>query len=473
MLLRLRQLLAKPQAQVGLTVTDAETLPLAVLEFQSPTAAVIATQLPMSARSTNYSIATMVFIMLMIASLMKVDRQVVAISILNSSSPNVTIQAFNSSSIVRSINVIPGQIVHRGDVVARLDPTYATADLTALTQQEQNYAAQVAQLQAQEDGKPYVPDPANPYSALQLQTYNQQMSQYNYTIENFQQQVNQLQTEINGYNNQAAYYRQRLGIASNVETMRKKLQQLQVGSELDTEAATDERVSMQASLDSAISSSQADAKQLASVTAQMNSAAQQFKAQTSTELATALNNLSQAQQALTKAQLDNQQVALIAPRDSVVASIAQVSPGSVMQPGQTLMTLAPVNASFTVEADVDATESGYVRPGQKVSIEFATLPAFQHGSALGTVLSVSNTSYNPQDQSTNTTFGAPLPGAPTHLYYKAEISLDEMSLYNVPPGFQLVPGMPINAYIIIGSQTIIGYFFNNLSPLVTNALHEP
>jgi hemolysin D len=471
--MRLRQLLPKATSQGGALTAADEPLPLAVLEFQSPTAAVIATPMPAMARSTSHVLAAMVAILLVIAGTIKFDQHVVGNAVMSSSSPDFSVQAFNSSSILRSIIVHPGQLVRKGDVVATLDPTYASADLTGLTQQQQNYAAQVAQLQAQEADKPYVPDPNNPYSALQLQTYNQQMGQYNFTTQNYQQQINQLQTQINGYNGQADYYRQRLGIAANVETMRKKLQQLQVGSELDTEAATDDRVSMQAEMENNISEAAAAEKQLASVTAQMNSFAQQFRAQSSTQLATALNQLSQAQQALTKAKLNSQEIDLTAPQDAVVASVAHAAIGSVLQPGETLLTLSPVNAPFSVDAEIDSTESGYVRLGDRVDIEFATLPQTVYGSAVGTVTAISANSFNPQDQQGNQTLGTPLPGTSQNLYYKARISLDQLNLHNVPPGFKLMPGMPINAYIIVGHQTFLQWLFARYSSIMSNAFHEP
>jgi len=448
-------------------------MPLAVLEFQSPTAAVIATPLPPIARSTSHILAALVSVLLVIAGTMKFDQHVSAPAVLSSMSSDFTVQAFNSSSILRGVKVHTGELVHKGDVVATLDPTYASADLTGLTQQQQNYAAQVAQLQAQEAGEPYVPDPANPYAALQLQTYNQQMGQYTFTMQNYQQQINQLQTQINGYTGQADYYRQRLAIAANVETMRKKLQSLQVGSELDTEAATDSRVSMQAEMQDNISQAAAATKQVASVEAQMNGFSQQFKAQTSTQLATALNSLFQTQQSLTKAQLNSQQIDLTAPQDAVVASVAQAAIGSVLQPGQVLLTLSPINAPFGISAEIDATESGYVRLGDRVDVELETLPQSVYGGAIGTVTSISANSFNPADQQGNATTGTPLPGTSQNLYYKANISLDELNLRNVPPGFKLMPGMPLHAYIIVGHQTFLEWLFARYASIMNNAFHEP
>ncbi len=473
-MLKLRQILPKANSQGSLAAAADEPMPLAVLEFQSPTAAVIATPLPPIARSTSHVLALMVAVIVVIASTMKFDRHVIGTAVLNSSSPDFGIQAFNSSSILRSVPVHPGQLVHKGDVVAVLDPTYASADLTSTVQQEQNYAAQVAQLQAQEADQPYTPDPSNPYGALLLQTYTQQMGQYNFTMQNYQQQINQLQTQINGYNEQAVDARQHITIANKELAMYQKLRDLQVGNMVDLNSAQDNLVTQQAALSSAVSSSLANEKQLAAVTAQMNSFSQQFKAQASTQLATALASLSQAQQNLTKARLNSTQIDLTAPQDAVVASTAQAVIGAVLQPGQSLLTLSPVNAPFTVDAEIDATESGYVRIGDRVDIEFQTLPQTTYGGATGTVTAISANSFNPQDQQASASIGTPLPGtSQISLYYKASISLDQLNLHNVPDGFRLMPGMPVNAYIIVGHQTFMQWLFSRYSSIVSNAFHEP
>jgi HlyD family secretion protein len=446
-----------------------DALPLAVLEFQSPTAAVIATPIPPIARSSNLIITAMVIVTLFLSAVMHVDKIVSAPGKLTSSAPTVVVQPF-VTSIVQTINVEEGQIVHKGDVLATLNPTYAAADLTALTAQRQAYAAQVARLQAQEDGAPYEGDPTNPASALQIQTYNQQQGEFNFTMQDYAQKISSLQTNIAGYEAQAEYYRQRLSIASNVEAMRKNLQQLQVGSKLDTLAATDDRVNIQSDLASALSSAAAGKRDLAAQIAERDSYEQQFKATISQQLSEAINNLTQAQQSLSKAQLNNQLVALTAPRDSIVLSVAKVSAGSVMQSGELLMQLVPIDAPFAVEADVSGIDSGYVHPGDKVTVKFDTLPFLQYGKAEGTVLTVSPDSFNPADQ----TDGAPLvPNSQQTLYYKVRISLDELNLHNTPPGFRLVPGMPLAADVKVGTRTILGYFTRQILPVAYESLHEP
>jgi HlyD family secretion protein len=289
-------------------------------------------------------------------------------------------------------------------------------------------------------------------------------------MEDYAQKINQLQTQIAGFNAQANYYRQRLAIASNVEGMRKDLQQLQVGSKLDTLAATDDRVNIQSGLATATSSAAAAERELAAQQAERDSFDQQSKATVSQSLAEAINNLTQANQSLAKAKLNDQLVELVAPRDSIVLSVSKVSAGSVMQSGELLMQLVPIDAPFAVEADISGVDSGYVHPGDKVNVKFDTLPFLQYGQAEGTVLTISPDSFNPQDSAT----GAPtLPDTQRSLYYRATISLDELNLHNTPQGFRLVPGMPLEADVRVGTRTVLGYFTRQILPVAYESLHEP
>jgi HlyD family secretion protein len=471
-MLRLLQRLPKATKTSGGAVATAdEPMPLALLEFQSPTAAVIATPTPLFARSAGIWVTLLVVSMLLIAGFMPIDMIVSSTGDLVTTAPTSVIQPFETS-IVHSINVDPGQFVKKGDVLATLDPTYAQADLTAYTTQVEQYSAQVAQLQAQEDGKPYDPDPANPAAALQFETYTQQVAQYRSTVDDYDQKIAALQTAISGYNEQAAYYKTQIGIAADVQTMRTQLQNMQVGSKLDTESAESTLVSFKASLASAQSSAIQSQQDLQSQQAEKEAFIQQWNANISTQLATAINNLSTAQQALTKAKLNNQLVVLRAPEDSIVQAVAGVSPGAVLQAGDTLMQTVPANAPLEVQAEIEGTESGFVHVGDPVQIKFQSLDYMQFGAAKGIVQSISPTSINPTPGTANPA-GPPLPGGPTELYYNATISLEVLDLHNTPAGLRIVPGMPVDADIQVGSRTILQYFARKVIPIVYDSMHEP
>src|SRR6516164_7832786 len=133
--------------------TDDPTLPV-ILEFQQPSTAIINAPVPRSAKGTVWIVASMVVALIAIAGVLPVDQVVTARGIVVSQAPTILVQPLETS-IVRSIDVREGQRVRAGDVLARLDPTFAEADLVALEDQANSLEAEVARLRAEADGQDF------------------------------------------------------------------------------------------------------------------------------------------------------------------------------------------------------------------------------------------------------------------------------------------------------------------------------
>ncbi len=456
-------------------VTDGERageslLPLAVLEFESPSAAIIATPVPALSRATNLFVFLLVVSTLAAGGLIHIDRIVSASGKLVAEAPNMVIQPFDQA-IVESINVRKGDIVRQGQVLARLNPTFSAADLTAMKDQVDQLSAQAARLKAQTAGKDYVPDLSNSHAALQASIFNQQSGEYKSSLQNYDQKIEQLQTQITGDNAQASYYRERLGLAIHVEGMRQKLQDLKVGSQLNTLLATDTRLNMAVSLAQAESDAAQASRKLAAQQAERETFVQHWKGQSSQELADTHRKLVLAQQEYAKANLHNQLVVLTAPRDAVVLSVAKISVGSVVTSAEALIKLVPIDAPLSVEADISGIDIGYVRPGDEVTVKFDTLPFLQYGSARGVVRTISADSFSPEIMLQEG--GSMLPNRPNTLYYKGDISIDKLMLHDTPPGFRLMPGMPLTADVKVGTRSVLDYFIAKILPVAYGSMHEP
>ncbi|MFY9643063.1 MAG: HlyD family type I secretion periplasmic adaptor subunit [Rhodomicrobium sp.] len=445
-------------------------LPLAALEFESPSAAIIATPVPALSSATNLFVFLLVISMLVASGLVHIDKIVSATGKLVAEAPNIVIQPFDKS-IVESIYVRKGDIVRRGQVLARLNPTISAADLIAMKDQVDSLNAKAARLEAQTTAKEYVTDPANPHSGLQASIFGQQAKEYKSSLEAHDQKINQFKTQIAGDSAQVAHYRQRLGLAANVEVMRQKLQDLEVGSKLNTMLATDARLNMAVLLAQAESDAAQASRKLAAEEAEREAFIQHWNGQNSQELADTRRKLVQAQQDYTKANLHNQLVVLTAPRDAVVLAVAKISVGSVVTSAEPLIQLVPLDAPLSVEADISGIDSGYVRAGDKVTVKFDTLPFLQYGSARGEVRTISADSFSPE--ATPQEGGSILPNRPNTLYYKGYISLDELMLHNTPPGFRLMPGMPLTADVKVGTRSILAFFVSKILPVAYDSMREP
>lgn len=445
-------------------------LPLAALEFESPSAAIIAMQVPAMSRVINLLVFLLVISIIAASGLIRIDKIVSANGKLVSEAPNIMLQAFDQT-IVESIHTRKGDIVRKGQVLARLNPTFSSADLTTMKDQVDLLGAMVARLQAEADGTGYVPDPANPHASLQLSIFDQRSRENRSTLQNYDQKINQLMAQIAGEAAQGANYRERLGLATKIEELRQKLQELQVGSVLNTMLAKDVRLGVAGALAQAESDGAQVARQLAAQQAERESFVQHWNGQTSQELAEARGRLVQAQQDYAKASLHNELVVLTAPRDAIVLSVAKVSAGSVVMSAEPLIHLVPIDVPLSVEADISGIDSGYVRTGDEVTIKFDTLPYLQYGSGSGVVRSISADSFNPvaAAEDADTT----LPNRPRTLYYKGDIALDEMMLHDTPPGFRLMPGMPVTADVKVGTRSVLSYFISKILPVAYDSMHEP
>jgi hemolysin D len=466
--------LRKPEATADGTAfanaAELATTPLALLEFQSPTAAVIATPVPPVARSTTVLVAIMVALLLIVAATVRISKVVTAQGRLVSTAPTIVMQPFGTA-IVQSIAVHEGEIVHKGELLARLNPTFATADLTALNAQSAALRAEQARLRAEAGGTIYAPRQPNAYQALQAAIFAQRRAERTYRVENYNQKIAELQMIVSKSEHEAGFYKQRVNVAQAVEGMREKLQRLQVGSRLNSLIARNDQLSVSSSLASAVSSAAAGERDLAAQQAERDAFEKKWQADISEQLAVTNNKLISVQQDLAKANLQDQLVVLRAPRDAIVLTVSKVSVGSVMQSGQKLISLMPIDAPLVVEADISGSESGFVHVGDPVTVNFDTLDFLRYGSAKGTVESVSADSFNPQAPASDGE--AALPNRPHTLYYRSRITLDELMLHNTPSGFRLVPGMPLNANIKVGRRTVLSYFITKIMPVAYDSLHEP
>ena len=120
------------------------TLP-AILEFQWPSTAIVNAPMPRSAQGITWILASMVGALVAAMAMIPVDQVVTARGVVVAQSPTILVQPLETA-IVRSIDVREGQQVKAGQLLARLDPTFAAADLAALEGQVQSLDAEVARL---------------------------------------------------------------------------------------------------------------------------------------------------------------------------------------------------------------------------------------------------------------------------------------------------------------------------------------
>ena len=127
--------------------------------FQSETAEILHSPEPLGVRATVYVLAGFMVALLLVAVFVRLDRVVNGTGLIVTTQATQVIQALDPS-LIKTIDVREGQRVKAGEVLATLDPTFATADVSALKSQVASLNAQIARCEAELAKLPYVSPPA-------------------------------------------------------------------------------------------------------------------------------------------------------------------------------------------------------------------------------------------------------------------------------------------------------------------------
>ena len=466
-----------PQTSTALSTAVAgrgdPTLPV-ILEYQSPSTAIVNAPVPRIARGMLWTVSSMVLACFAAMAIIKVDKVVTAQGKVVARAPTIVVQPLETS-IVRSIEVREGDTVRAGQVLARLDPTFAAADLESLKAQVAQYSAQVERLRSEVENRPFEYSGTDPHLALEAATYAQRVAEFNFKIEGYRQKADSLSSQLQRAQSDIVGYKERLAVATDLEKMRSELDRLGVGTRLNTLSAQDTRAEMQRNLESALRAANGAQSDIAASIAERNGYVQSWHADAAEKLSEATGKLADARESFNKAQLRRQLVELKAEQDATVLTISKVSPGAVLTAGQQFISLVPSNAPLEVEANLPGSEDGYVRVGDAVSVKFDTFPYTQYGMAHGVVRVVSPDSFTAQDDQRNPTGALPLPGQGNAggVWYRSRITLDKIDLHDTPEGFRLVPGMAITADVLVGKRTVMAYFLGRVIPLAREGMREP
>ncbi len=453
-----------------------DDMPPALLEFHSPSAAIAAMPPTASARYITWIVSALALSGLLIMALFPIDKVVTASGALTSSEPTIVVQPLEAS-IIRSINVHEGDLVHKGQILAYLDPTLSNADVNNLRSLTQSLQAEVNRLTDEVSGKDYVVDPSNPDSTQQAAIFLRRKNEYAFKLSNYEQQIASLQNELVGFQASAALYAGRVKVAANVHDMRVELQRDQVGSRLNSLASQDELMEIERSQIGAQQDAASTRDKLNALIAERDGYVQSSKADTYQSLTDAERKLSEATSDFKKASVTNGLLVMKAPRDGIVLNIAHVSVGSVITAAQQFITLTPTDVPLDIEARLPVGQAGFVQLGDKAQVKFQTFSYVQYGGATATVTNISADSFSEEGAQAGIASapanGLATPGGPGTAFYRVRMRVDSYTLHDVPHFFKPNAGMVVSADINVGKRTILQFLLSSVVPTVTEGMRDP
>ena len=459
----------KPPGKPALSARQEAMSNRALLEFQSPTIALVSRPVPVVAASLTYVMATMLVVFLIVAGTMPIDRVVTASGKLVSQSSNILVQPLEIS-IVRSIDVHVGQRVHAGDLLARLDPTFSGADFTSLDTQVKSLQAEVNRLTAEAAGRAYVGDSTAP-SILQATIYNRRQAERTSKIETYDRKIASLEATNVKAQGEIRSYTDQLRIADDMLAARQRLEREGVGSKFNTQQALSTVTEQRRGLNGALQTAQSSRQDISALVAERAGYVQQAGGETSQQLNEASRKLADASEQMSKAKRRRDLVDMRATTDAIVLAVANVSVGSVLNSAEPFITLVPDDAMMEVDAAIPATDVGFVRVGDQAVIKFDAYAFFEHGYAEGRVRIIAPDSQaTPNEGPDKPKLDSPPLG---NTIYRMKITIDTMKMKNLPDDFRLQPGLGSSADIKVGSRTMLNYLLARFVPAFSQGMREP
>ncbi|EJJ28562.1 multidrug resistance efflux pump, partial [Rhizobium sp. CF142] len=217
-------------------------LPPAIAEFQSDAVELEERAPPRVARMTLYCVTALLAAAITWASVSSIDEVVIAPGKLVTTQPTIVVQPLETS-IIRTIDVKAGEVVHAGQTLATLDATFSQADVGQLRAKFSALDAQVKRLEAELTGEDYSRIAGStPDEQLQVQLFGQRRAFYMAQMQNFDQQIAGQSSVLAANRNQEAVLNDRRDNLSQIEATRKKLYEKESGSLLTMLGSRDARL---------------------------------------------------------------------------------------------------------------------------------------------------------------------------------------------------------------------------------------
>lgn len=438
-----------------------------IRQWQSETDAIREASEPTGARWTIFALAAMVVCLVGITPFMQLDRVVMSQSGKIVSAEGITTFQALDPSLIKSIDVREGQQVEKGQLLATLDPTFATADVSQLQQQIASLDAQIARAEAERDQKPLAFPPETsgqqaPYIALQRSLYAQRAAEVAASLRSFDEKIKTTEATIAKLQADQVRYQEREKISQQVEGMRDSLYKSGSSSLLNLLQANDARLEMQRTQEFGFNSLVEAQHQVSSLIADREAYVQQRSSTVSQELVTARNSRDGAMAQLQKAAKHQDLVRLTASEPSVILTMPKLSVGSVLKEGDPVMTLMPLRSQTEAEIHLSARDIGFVRPGDRCILKIDAFNFFEHGTAEGKLSWVSEGAFTVDED-----------GKPVDPFYRARVRIDALHFTGVPSSFRLIPGMTLSADISVGTRSVFRYVMGGFFRGMGDAMREP
>ncbi len=144
------------------------------------------------------------------------------------------------------------------------------------------------------------------------------------------------------------------------------------------------------------------------------------------------------------------------PVNGIVQRVLANTISSVIQPGEDLIEIVPIDDALLIEAKIRPVDIGFLSPGQDVIVKFSAYDYAIYGGLKGNLEYISADTVVDRDES----------------YYLIKVRTDVNYIELEKERLEIIPGMTASVNIITGKKTVLDYLLKPVLRAKHNSMHE-
>lgn len=364
--------------------------------------------------------------------------------------------------ILRDLSVREGQVVKKGQLLARVENLEYDSQLGESRQNDLGMRAALARMDAELAGReprfgPELERQSPEVVARERQLWLTRKLEQDAAREAVLRQMEQHQQELADARSKSATLKSSLLLAKEALEIEKKLHEQGAGARVDLIAAQQKVVSIEGDLASAEHAIPRAAAAVRESEAKLRETETRFKAETGVQ-----RNDTQTKQLALQETLagKSDRVArreLRSPMDGVVNRLLLSTEGGVAKPGESIMEIVPAEDRLLVSAKVQPSDIAFIHPGQKARVRITAYDSSIYGPLDATVYRVGADAILDEKQQP---------------YFEVQLETERNYVGRPEEKLFIHPGMTTDASIHTGKRSVLEYLFKPVVKTFRRALQE-
>lgn len=364
--------------------------------------------------------------------------------------------------IVREVLVREGATVKAGDVVLKIDPTQAGSSLGETQEKIDSFEALSVRLEAEARG-------ANPQFSDELQKRRPDLVATQ--MDHYRSRERELKSAIDVLSTQESQRAQEIvEVKDRIQTLKRSLalaeEQLELMRPLvqSKAASRAEMLAIESKVNETAGSLSAAELSLPRLEAAAKEARDRINEKITAFRSDAMQQLSSARveagvlSEQAKGSEDRVSRTVVkAPVAGIVKTVHVTTPGQVVQPGQSLIEIVPMNDTLLVEARIKPSDIAFLHPGLPAIVKLSAYDFSLYGGLEGRVEHIGADSVTDDKGET---------------YYLINVRTAGRTLSHKGEDLTILPGMVADVDVRTGEKTVLGYLMKPLTRMRQSALRE-